>query len=139
MKKTLTKLILLPLTFFALTGGCTSTSYSQQSRLKIGDPMPEPAGDALYIEVLVHKFEDKRVLSIAYGNSKTGNVEQIRGYLVCGKEFSKKSFGYFNVQTKILYIDNKPTDGIIDGIVENVEARTRDVDLDIPGCTEKFN
>jgi len=54
-------------------------------------------------------------------------------YSKCGGVIVELPFGIYNMETKTLYLDNAPTDGVIDAIV--LEPKSR-ISEDVPDCEE---
>jgi len=123
-------LVLLSVSIQADEGG---EGIPSSTRLSVGDPMPNYLEGTRLFDFSKWGNPDQTRwgwLSL-YVDKLTGQPAYVVVFDQCEGKTLKYPFGIANVAQRTLYIDNSPTDGIIDKIVKNP---THGIHEDSVGC-----
>jgi hypothetical protein len=118
-------------TLCGLIGGLALSGlvYAQN----VGDKMPDYTKDTVKATEMIGAGElRKKFFKMEWYDNKDGTDAYMVIFGICGGKPNELPFGVFDKQTKNLYLDNAPTDGIIDEIISNVVRRR--VAPDMPDC-----
>lgn len=106
----------------ALIGLASLVIAGSVSAQDVGEKMPKPKSDFIQAG-----YFDGGLLAM-YENT-------IEGYRVCNGVIDERPFAFYDRKTETLYLDNNPTDGIVDEVVK--DAGLRNPLVDIPSCTDE--
>ena len=121
MKKTLITLTL------AAGIGLGGIAYAQN----VGEAMPNYRIGTL--PSCVRDIDGMDGIVVTFKNFR-GMTKYKVAHLVCQKRLVKKPFGIYDFEKRKLYLDNNPTDGIIDKVLSGDDATRRPIYKDAPKC-----
>jgi len=99
---------------------------------EVGEKMPSLEG---YVIINYGQWSNSDMTksgeAVWVAKSEARECDYFLAYNKCDGVTAELPFGVYNIKTKTLYLDNAPTDGIIDAIVPDP---TRPIHEDAPNC-----
>ena len=106
------------------------------SDFKVGDEMPIQDKKYFVFDEKIDLSGSRKIVREFYNVDNEGKNDFVEAYLVCGNKMSKTPYGVFDFNTRTLYLDNKPYDGVIDQVIQIPDGSSRSISRDAPYCSK---